>query len=135
MSRRLLSLVLVCSLAAPAGLLAQAPGADPDLARGVTQVENGEYADALITLDAVAKRLELARVKNKSDIARANLYLGIAYIGLNQKEAAKKFQAALAQVPDLTLSPDQYPPKVIEAFEAARHQGSAQGGGAARTGC
>ena len=136
-SRRLVSTTLALALAASPGLRAQTPQGDPDLDKGVRLVESGEYGDALLALDAAAKRLEGAKVKDRSLLAKAYLYLGIAYIGLSHSEAAKsKFQAALAQIPDLALSPDLYPPKVIEAFEAARHQAgpAAKAGGGSKKG-
>ena len=124
MRRQLLALILAASLGSPA--IAQPVPSDPDLVRGVRQVEDGDYDTAIMTLDTVARRLagDAARTR---DLSQAYLYLGIAYIGKGHDAAAKaKFREAVAQIKDLTLSPDKFPPKVIDLFEAARAEERAQ---------
>jgi tetratricopeptide (TPR) repeat protein len=116
-----------CLLLAVAGLLvgplspaAQKMAADPDVTEGVRLVETGDYDAAILTLDNAARRLaaDPARVR---DLSQAYLYLGIAYLGKGHEAAARaKFREALTQVRDLTLSPEEFPPKVIDLFEAAR---------------
>jgi hypothetical protein len=99
---------------------------DAELQRGIRQVEDGDYDPAIVTLDAAARRLagDPARAR---DLSQAYLYLGIAYIGKGHEAAAKaKFREAVAQIKDLTLSPDKFPPKVIDLFEAARAEARAQ---------
>jgi hypothetical protein len=94
--------------------------------RGIRQVEDGDYDPAIVTLDAAARRLagDPARAR---DLSQAYLYLGIAYIGKGHEAAAKaKFREAVAQIKDLTLSPDKFPPKVIDLFEAARAEARAE---------
>jgi hypothetical protein len=60
------------------------------------------------------------------ELSRAYLYLGIAYLGKGHEAAARaKFREAVAKVHDLTLSPDEFPPKVIDLFEAARAEANA----------
>ena len=116
-----------CLLLAVAGLLvglpspaAQKMAADPDVTEGVRLVETGDYDAAILTLDNAARRLaaDPARVR---ELSQAYLYLGIAYLGKGHEAAARaKFREAVTQVRDLTLSPDEFPPKVIDLFEAAR---------------
>jgi hypothetical protein len=96
------------------------PVPDPDLAKGIKHVQDGEYDDAIWVLDTASQRL--AKDPEKAgDLAQAYLYLGIAYVGKGHDAAAKaKFRAALLGSKDLTLSADKFPPKVIDLFEAAR---------------
>lgn len=95
---------------------------DPDVAKGIQQVEEGDYDAAILTLDRAARRL--ATDPEKTEILSfAYLYLGIAYLGKGHEAAAKaKFRDAISQIKDLTLSPEEYPPKVINLFEAAREE-------------
>ena len=119
-SRAVLALFLITTPAAPAEVPA-AP-TDPEVVAGVKQVDDGEYDKAILTLDNAARRLagDPAKV---GDLSQAYLYLGIAYIGKGHEAAAKaKFREALRQIKDLTLSPEKYPPKVIDAFEAAKEE-------------
>jgi hypothetical protein len=116
-----LAACLALVLATPAA--AQAPVAgDPDVAQGIRQVEEGDYDAAILTLDNAARRLatEPARA---SELSQAYLYLGVAYVGKGHEAAAKaKFREAVRQLRELTLSPEKFPPKVIDLFEAAREE-------------
>jgi len=118
--------------AAVAIALAVAPGAgaqEEDLAKGIALVDDGDYDAAILVLDTVSRRLapDPARAR---DLSQAYVYLGIAYLGKGHEAAAKaKFKEAVAQIKDLSLSPDKYPPKVIDAFEAAKSEAAS----AART--
>lgn len=131
MLRRMLAPSLAASIVLAPAAFAQPAGPDPDLARGVRQVEDGDYDSAIVTLDATARRLA-ADPGRARDLSQAYLYLGIAYIGKGHEAAAKaKFREAVAQIKDLTLSPDKFPPKVIDLFEAARAEARSQDSGAA----
>jgi hypothetical protein len=124
--RQTLALTLAASLIGTPLIHAQPATADADLQRGIRQVEDGDYDPAIVTLDAAARRLvgDPARAR---DLSQAYLYLGIAYIGKGHEAAAKaKFREAVAQIKDLTLSPDKFPPKVIDLFEAARAEARAE---------
>ena len=126
MLRPTLALTLAASLIGTPVIHAQPAAADAELQRGIRQVEDGDYDPAIVTLDAAARRLagDPARAR---DLSQAYLYLGIAYIGKGHEAAAKaKFREAVAQIKDLTLSPDKFPPKVIDLFEAARAEARAQ---------
>jgi hypothetical protein len=124
--------LLVCAALAlpPSSGLAQSSG-DPEVARGIKQVDDAEYDAAIITLDAAARRL--ARdPKVSRDLSLAYLYLGVAYIGKGHEAAARaRFREALQQTGDLTLSPEKFPPKVINVFESARDEIRAGSGGPA----
>ena len=98
---------------------------DPDVAKGVSLVDDGDYDAAILLLDAVARRLASDPGRTR-DLSQAYLYLGIAYMGKGHEAAAKaKFKEAVAQIKDLSLSPDKFPPKVIDVFEAAKSEANA----------
>jgi len=93
---------------------------DPDVQKGIAQVDDGDYDGAILTLDNAARRLTADKAKT-NDLAQAYLYLGIAYIGKGREAAAKaKFREAVAQIRTLSLSADKFPPKVVDLFEAAK---------------
>ncbi len=100
----------------------QEAATDPEVVKGIQQVENGEYDAAILTLDTAARRLATDPAK-AGELSQAYLYLGIAYVGKGHEAAARaKFREAVIQMKDLSLSPDKYPPKVINLFEAARQE-------------
>jgi len=121
--RKVFILVLTATfLAGSFPVAAQPAPSDPEVAKGVRQVDEGDYDAAIVTLDAASRRLagDPARVR---DLSQAYLYLGIAYVGKGHEAAAKaKFREAVRQIKDLVLSTDKYPPKVIDLFEAAREE-------------
>ncbi len=120
-----LAAVCLAAGAAPAG--AQAAPTDPDLAKGMRLVDEGEFDNALPALNAVVARLQ-SKGGNPSELSRAYLYLAIAHLGLSQEQAARaKFLDALKTDRSLSLSPYEFPPKVIQAFEQARREVAAQG--------
>jgi hypothetical protein len=107
-------------LVAPRPATAPQAAVDPDVSEGVRLVETGDYDAAILALDGAARRLaaDPARVR---ELSRAYLYLGIAYLGKGHEAAARaNFREAVMKVRDLTLSPSEFPPKVIDLFEAAR---------------
>jgi hypothetical protein len=129
--RQTLALGLAASLLWAPIVAGQAVTSDPEVLRGIRQVEDGDYDPAIVTLDAVARRLAGDPARTR-DLSQAYLYLGIAYIGKGHEAAAKaKFREAVAQIKDLTLSPDKFPPKVIDLFEAAREEARVQAQSAA----
>jgi len=119
MHRKLFALVTATALLCPPHLSAQAP-TDAAVAKGIKEVEDGELDAAIFTLDAAARRLSGDPARTR-DLAQAYLYLGVAYLGKGQELAARtKFKEAVQQLRELRLSPDQFPPKVIDLFESAR---------------
>ncbi len=106
-------------------VLAQAV-ADPQVAKGIREVDDGEFEAAILTLDSATRRLA-ADPKATRDLAEAYLYLGVAYLGKGAETSAKaQFREALARARDLKLSPEKFAPKVIELFERARDEVSAR---------
>jgi len=119
---RVMLALLMVAFPSGAAVMAQAPPSDADVAAGMKQVDDGDYDRAILTLDNAARRLAGDPAK-AADLSQAYLYLGIAYIGKGHEAAAKaKFREALKQIKDLTLSPEKFPPKVIDAFEEAKHE-------------
>ena len=113
------TLLLLAALAGPetvAGSAAQ----DPGLAAGVRRVDEGDFEGAVATLGPVADRLSAT---GGHEAAQACLYLGIAHLALDERDAAGvRFVQALGHEPSLRLSPDRFSPKVIAAFEEARRE-------------
>jgi len=108
-------------LVAALALVAPAWGGPPEdgLALGIRQVEEGDFQAAVSTLDGVARQLAADKTNSK-DLARAYVYTAIAYVGLSQEAAAKaKFLEAWRNDAALELSPKEFPPRVIQAFERA----------------
>jgi hypothetical protein len=120
----------ISAVAVALALLVPLPGRvlradDDDLGKGIALVDDGDYDAAILVLDTAARRLA-EDPKRTSDLSQAYLYLGIAYMGKGHEAAAKaKFKEAVAQIKDLTLSPDKFPPKVIDVFEAAKSEANA----------
>jgi hypothetical protein len=112
--------IAVLALGGP-GTAPAASGTE-ELARGLRQVAEGDFENAVLTLDGAVRSLaqEPARVR---DLAQAYLHLGIAYVALDQRERARaSFKEALLRDKELRLGPDRYSPKVIAAFEEARQE-------------
>jgi hypothetical protein len=103
-----------------------AGGGDPDLARGVAEVRAGAFGPAIETLGDVVRRVgsDPARAE---EAAQAFLHLGIAYAALGEASPARsQFIQALKRNPGLAPDPG-YPPKVLDAFAAARREARAAG--------
>jgi len=99
---------------------------DPEVAKGIRELDDGEFEAAILTLDAATRRLA-GDPKATRDVAEAYLYLGVAYLGKGAETSAKaQFREALARAKDLKLSPEKFAPKVIEIFEKARDEVSAK---------
>jgi hypothetical protein len=136
-SRRLGIFALVVLVAStPSAAPSSAP--DAELLAGIRQVQEGDFEGAALTLDGVARRLGEDPGRTH-DLAQANLYLGIAYVGLDQRPAAKdRFRQAIEADRDLRLSLDRFSPKVLTLFEEARREAEAHrqtpGKGGAKTG-
>jgi len=113
------------SAAVLAGSLSTYPAAevqDPDLAQGVTLVKEGDFEAAVLKLDEAARRLS-AEPRNDKELAAAYLYLGIAYLELDQELSARaRFKDAATLDRDLRLDPRAFSPQVIRFFDAARQE-------------
>ena len=120
MLKRWLVLMLVVALGIPQR--AGADTVDTDLANGVRQAQEGDFENAVVTLDGVVRRLSGQPARAK-EMARAYTYLSIAYLGLSQEQTAKaKFLEAWKADRDMNLSPREFPPKILEFFEKAREE-------------
>jgi hypothetical protein len=94
----------------------------PDaLTAGIALVKEGDFEAAIVELDSALGRLE--PVAARSELAQGYLYLGIAYLELDQEGLARgKFAQALAHAPELRLDPSEFSPQVIRVFEATRQE-------------
>jgi hypothetical protein len=106
-----------------AALLLATPGfggtPEEDLALGIKQVEEGDFQAALQILEGVSRRLSGDKARSK-ELARAYLYIGIAYVGMSQETEAKgKFLQAWKNDPALKLSPEDWAPRYVRTFEEA----------------
>jgi hypothetical protein len=121
MLKRLLVLILVAALGSPQPGAAQG-NVDTDLANGVRQAQEGDFENAVVTLDGVVRRLS-GQPSRAKDLARAYTYLSIAYLGLSQEQTAKaKFLEAWKADREMDLSPREFPPRILEFFEKAREE-------------
>lgn len=121
MQRMLRSFAILVALCPPS-LGAQSQPGDPDVKKGIAQVDNGEYEEAILTLDAAARRL-VGDPKRRGDLVQAYVYLGVAYMAKGHDTSAKnRFRDALALDKALSLSPEKFAPRVVEAFEKARDE-------------
>lgn len=122
MKQRVLCFLLSLALASPSRAVAQTEAAD--LAQGIRQVDEGDLAAAVITLDGVVRKLTGASGRT-SELAQAHLYLGIAHLGLNQGERARaEMKAAWTNNKGMKLDPKKFSPRVIQAFEEAKTEAS-----------
>lgn len=73
----------------PVAWAQQAASSGPSLDVGIRQVQEGEYDKAVLTLDAFVLRYGADETRG-GDLWRAHLYLGVAYVGLDQPAAARE---------------------------------------------
>jgi tetratricopeptide (TPR) repeat protein len=96
------------------------PTDDPYFQRGLRQLAEGDFQEAVLTLEPVVRRMQTQGVKPK-DQSRAEFYLGCAYLELNRQALAKeRFQAALEHDGSLKLPPGSLSPKVASFFGTVR---------------
>src|SRR5512132_415536 len=119
MERAALAAVLALVVGMPA-LHAQTAPTDAEVQKGIREVENGDYDTAILTLDTAARRIAKDPAR-AGDLSQAYIYLGLSYVAKGREAAARaQFREALLRARDLTLSPEKFPPQVIDLFEATR---------------
>jgi hypothetical protein len=125
MSRRPLAVLLTLLLASPMMTITEAQEAtDPDLAKGIREVRGADFDSAVVTLDRAIRRLSTDKNRAK-ELARAYLYLSIAYYGMSQEMAAKaKFMEAWKADPRMEIDASEFPPKFLKFLEEARKEAS-----------
>lgn len=115
-------------LGLPQDISGQAAPSDPELNSGLRQVDEGDFRAAIRTLGAVVQRLR-ERGGPSGDLSLGYLYLGIAHLSLGEEPNARAaFISAQETDRVLKLSPSEFPPRVIEAFEQARRESAAKQG-------
>lgn len=128
---RAVALGLAVLLSLPAtGLPQTAPPAvtDPEIKRGITLVDEGEYDAAILALDAAVRRLSAKGGHSTAELADAYFHLGVAYLAKGHETSAKaRFREAVRQMRDMSPNPERFPPRVIELFEKAREESRAEG--------
>ncbi len=91
-----------------------------DLAAGIRQVESGDYRTALITLDAVVRRLS-GDPARKRDLATAHLYAGAAALGTGQSDrASSEMREAARLEPGLTPDAKSLSSEAVALYEKER---------------
>jgi len=96
---------------------------DPYFERGLHQLAQGDFQEAILTLEPVARRLEVAG--KEKDLARAEFYLGIAYLELNRQGTAKeRFARALELDGSMRVPGAIFSPKVTSFFATVRETGT-----------
>jgi hypothetical protein len=124
-----LATVMAVTAAAPVGAQGRDPSLEAALTKGITLVEDGDYSSAIVVLDDVVARLGRLQ-EQKARVARAHLYLAIAYVGEGQESlAAASFREALRYDPELALNPTQFSPKVRERFQRVKNEVAAEKAG------
>jgi len=127
MSTRLVAVLLVGALAFSPALIAQEATADSQLEEGIEQAQVGDFEEAIVTLDAAARRLAAEGGRSRG-LARAYVYLSIAYLGLSQEQKAKaQFLEALKADNQMEIDEGEFPPRILEFFEEAREEAVAEG--------
>lgn len=120
MRPRFLHVVLAVLLGIGSPLPTRAQAGDPEMEKGIRQAQEGEFEQAIVTLQGALPRL-LERKAPPRDVARIHVYLGVSHLGLNDPAAGKaSFLEAIRIDPTLRLGSDEYPPRIVRAFEEAR---------------
>jgi hypothetical protein len=118
---RLAAGLLALLVAAPGPRAPQEAGAAAgDLAAGIALVKEGDFEAAVLKLDGAVQALD-AGPGAQADLATAYLYLGVAYLELDQELSARaRFRLAQGRDAAMRLDPRQFSPQVIRVFEAVR---------------
>jgi hypothetical protein len=102
----------------PVRITAQTP--EPTLEAGIRLVQETEFEAAASTLGEVIRRLT-GLPGREHELARAHLYASIAHLRLGSEEAARGHALDAWRVnPVLTVTEDEFPPRILEFFGRAR---------------
>jgi len=89
------------------------------------QTRRGVFEKAVITLDGVVRNLA-AEGGRTEELARAHLYLAVAYFHLEQEEKARaEFLKALETDTDISITASEFPPRILQFFEETKAQAAA----------
>jgi hypothetical protein len=120
MIRKMLAILVASGLAT--SQVHAVPPTGNELATGIHQVEEGDLDGAVISLDTAIQRLS-KEAGREADLAQAYLYLGLAQLGLGQRERAKSsVRGALRANQQLTLDPKRFPPGLIQLADEVRRE-------------
>jgi len=125
-------MAIVALAAMPAFAMQEAGSPESGVATGVRQIEEGDYAGAVKSLEPAIARLrgDPARVRL---LVQADIQLAIAQVALDHTtEAVQAFSEALTLDPNLRLDEERYSPKVVRALDTAREQALSRSGPPAR---
>jgi tetratricopeptide (TPR) repeat protein len=113
-------MALTAAFVAAAAVVARAQGAlDPQVAKGIAQVQDGYLEDGVATLAEVGRRLS-AVADRRDELAQVYLWLGIAQAQLDSAGAARfSFREALRLDRRVRLAEGR-PPKVVRLFASAQ---------------
>ncbi len=126
MSKRIPLVALIFTLGGAAVALCVGSQGENELALGISQTQEGDFDAAVVTLDGVVRRLAREGAPPKT-VARAYLYLSIAYFGLYQTEQAKaKFLEALQADPEMEITASAFPPRIYRFLDQVRREAHAQ---------
>ena len=111
---------LLCAALAGQLAVADERSVDGQLGSGIALVKAGDFESAIPPLSAAIQALN-PDLKRRGELARAYLYLGVAYLELGQElEARGKFREALRNDPKIQTSPQEFSSQVRRVFEAER---------------
>jgi len=125
-------MAIVALAAMPTFAMQEAGTPESGVATGVRQVEQGDYAGAVKSLEPAIARLrgDPARVRL---LVQADIQLAIAHVALDHTaQAVQAFSEVLTLDPDLRLDEERFSPKVLSALETAREQAARRGGAPVR---
>lgn len=115
--KRLLAATVIGVLTSGASLGA---ASDDALSVGIRQLAEGDIDQAVITLDGAVRRLS-AEPGHESQLATADLYLGLAHLSLSQVDKARNdVREALKINRALTMDPAQFPPPMVKLFSEVK---------------
>jgi hypothetical protein len=123
---------IVAFAAMPTFAMQEVGTAESGVATGVRQVEQGDYAGAVKSLESAIARLrgDPARVRL---LVQADIQLAVAHVALDHTpQAVQAFSEVLTLDPELRLDEERFSPKVLSALQTAREQAARRSGAPAR---